>query len=1003
METTFPQSPTGPLEGLWQAYLRRHHGETSAVVCRCAVADGLQRHHLRAAFKGRVEETGGAIFTGGWRAGLRRPFGGILELVDEIAGRQLEADPALIQSYELALANLLPALAATERFSHVSIFRSGLAEFVLRRDRVGLAEFFWRRDASAFLISEQIRFILDAATAAAGVTGQPTVIWIEDYHLADTKCRTLVELMLSYAQRCPVFICLLSATERAFSGPTADAGVDADVGSNVEILAGGLDHGSTSLADLVGEDLSALRSASVLTLPFSTSDWAELLNGESRLSVEEMARTLERRGLLRAVGDNRYLLASAPLRQALYSDLDAEERRALHRSALKVEESDPFCASWHAFEAEDLGVLHLHTRQALERAWGFSAFDEAFAFAEGYLACVDGTAEAGKVDGDLLLALLSYDAGEFQRADEHFEAALQHAEGAGDRAMLTRLQGNNAIFGLGELKRGRGLLQSVLPRFEQIGLHSEASFVSNSIAFTLFREGRLDEAVALETRSIEQLANSDRPQGLLEGILRLNTGRLFRRKGSADQALAQFEAAGKVGGSDLTPYLLQLMRATLANLRAQRGDWAEALREYFYCLELSRELSGEGASYPIFHLLPAATGRLPPGLLTRGDEVFLYLHLNLGIVCGRLGLGDRAEAYFAGVRRRWAFVGKPLDGLLESSRSAAAVTATDGSSAEGSGDPGSETGTAADFAAQAEAAFTRYRTFLRRSTGERDLAGSIAKWLADDRSVALVQPLELATAVPTVSSLVLCSADNAPLARRLSTELNSYAAPKLRNLLTLPAGEEFLNGLDGDLPLMLQEVSIKGPFRDRLAALAPYHLRAQVSDPKVHRMHHEILQALEAHKGLGAVASIAFMVFGWDLATDPAAAIESFLLSSVDLLVLGDQVFEKVHGAEAAANLLPFKPRLSIKASIVAQRDGASTEPSFLLSVRSSTARKTFKLNRATRPILDLCDGTRTVTEIIESLRLGYPEDVDLIAQVGRFLRTLHRGNAICFESTSSP
>lgn len=1004
METIVAQSVKAPLEDLWRAYLRRGEPQPSSSVWRWVEADGLRRHRLWASLKERVEETGGVLFTGGWRYGLRRPYGGIAELVDEITGRQLEGNPALIESYGLALANLLPAMAATDRFRHVSVFRSGLAELVLRRDRVGLAEFFWRRDASAFLISEQIRFILDAATAAAEDTGQPAVLWLEAYHLADATCRTLVELLVSYGQRCPVLICLVSETDEVFQ--QGAGGADIRASEQTSVAASNADM--AGFAALAAEALPALRSASVLSLPFSVRDWCRLLDGQQPAAVAAMAETLERRGLLRSVGAERYLLASSPLRQALYGSLDAEERRALHGAALDIEREDCFCAAWHAAEAADFEVLAVHTRRALERAWGLSAFEEAFTFAEGYLRSIEGSDEAKQVDGHFLLALLSYDAGDFRRADEHFGRALERAEDEGDRAMLRRLRGNNAIFGLGELQRGRELLESVLPRFEEIGLHSEASFVRNSIAFTLFREGRLDEAVAMETRSIEQLARSERPQALLEGILRLNTGRLFRRQGSVDQALAQFEAAGRAGGSDLTPYLLQLMRATLANLRSQRGDWAEAFREYFYCLELSRELSGEGASYPIFHLLPASTGKLPPGLLTRGDEVFLYLHLNLGITGARMGRDDLAATYFEGVRRRWGFIGEPLEVLLQGARTAAANDATDGvavprAAAPRATEEASSPSPADELTARTEAALTRYGTFVRRCEGGEDLAGSIARWLVDGKSVALVRPLETTAAATPLSSLVLCAVDNVPLARRLSSEFNSYAAPKLRNLLTLAAGEAFLNGLDGDSPLMLQEVSIKGPCRHRLAALAPYHLRAQVSAPAVHGMHHQVLRALEAQTGLGAVASIAFLVFGWDLATDPVAALESFLVSSVDLLVLGDQVFEKTYGAEAPINLSPFKPRLSIKASIISRQTEASSEPTFLISVRSSTARKTFKLNRGTRPILDLSDGTRSVAEIVETLRPNYPAKVDLMAQVGRFLRTLHRGKAICFESTSAP
>lgn len=975
----------GPLETLWKAY-EASAASSGATALRWSCEDWRLRHRLCVEMRQRVEAQGGTFLGGGWRSKTVRPYDGVLEVLGDLAAVSLEEDSALVDGYGVALINLLPSLASTPRLSHLTPFRSGLAEFALRQDRVGLAEFFWRRDASAFLISEQIRCLLDAAAAAAEGSARPSMLWLDDVQWADTKSLELLQLLLGYAVRRPVCIVLVSDRSETFlATPLETLSVLDDPPDPAEGL---MEESGLRWEAWPEPRRRALEVVSVLCLPFDGAAWGRLMPDGNEPDVGDVQEWVER-GLLRRVGRRAFRLGSSALRNALYGSLEAERRAWLHGRALELEGTDPLCADWHGESSRELTPQGApdagneaveRTRRALERAWGLSALDLALPLAQRY---IEAGTEDG-VDGDLLFALLHYDAGQFDASDVHFGLALKQTESPSQRSMLTRLRGNNAVFGLGHLERGRQLLRSVLPRFEAIGLHREACFVRNSIAFTLFREGRLEEAVALENRSLEQLANSPEPGGLLESLLLLNTGRLHRQKGAADQALEHFEAAGQAGGSDLTPYLLQLLRATLAHLRGQRQEWVEAHREFSCCLELSRDLSGDGASYPMFRLLPALPGKLQEGCLTKGDQVELYLHLNLAITSGRAGYEPRSQAYFQGIERRWSFLGEPLRRLLESARAAALPQAGD---EKAGGAPASR-----NFEAQANAAVAHYDELVE--TTQSPSPEVLAQSLADGQTVAWVQPV---AGTAAVQSWVLCDPRHADAARRLSEEFNSYAAPRLRNVWILPQAADAFHGVDGGCPMVLQEAALKRGEEARLPALAPFHLKVQVADPAMDGSLSDLLEALQAQTGRSAVAMVANVVFGWDLAADPYAAIESFLASSVDHLVLGDRLLRKRHGQDAPANLLSFQPRLAIKASVVAQPSEVDGKPQHWLAVRSATARRLLKLNAATHAIVELCDGTRSGHVIAQELANQLAPGQDLSAQVGQCLRTLHRNKAICF------
>ena len=923
-------------------------------------------------FARRVEAQGGLVLSGMWRPGVHRPYGGIAELIDGLAGHVLSSEPVLVRSYGLGIANLLPTYQETAGLGEAQAFRSGLAEFVFRGDREGLAEFYWRRDSSSFLISELLRLTLDATSALAGDEGPAVVLCLENHHLAAPQERMWIELLASYGIRRRSFLLCLAGEPSTDESPFAELeGSDRELGR-------------------------VLQASSALLLPFRVGDLERLLGEEGPADLAAAVRDLKARGDLRSAGLGRYAPAHFRGWSGAYESMGPEQRKELHLRASAIEALDPFASAWHALQTADSDQIYQKAGQALRRAWGLSALQEAQPLAEHFLhAAAEPSTAADESrrstpNGDLLMGMISYDAGEFEDADFYLSRLLESSEPGVQEATLRRLIGYNAIFGLNQLSRGRELLEASLPRFESLGLHREAASVRNSIAYTLFRQGRAEEAVAMEDSSIELLRKSGSGAGLLLALLQLNIGRLFRVQGSTEKALASFRSANRDAGSDFTPYLLQLLRASLAHLHLDLGQWDQVFRELHHCLQISRDFSGESASYPALRLLASTTSELPAGSVTRGDEVFLYLYANLAIASGKLGLEERAEVYFQGIRKQWGFLGEVIEEFVAQTSKLAAEPAE----ADAEGQDGQ---TAEGFQDDLRHLTEHYSDLLQRVDTPSPFEQA-AEMLAQGKSLAVVLPIEHQGRVLAVDSLLLCDPRDARLAAKLSREFNIYSAPKLRSLICTADCDVLGSGSDPGVSLLLQNTSLKADQREHLAGLAPYNLRAQVVSAQQNESLLRILQAFSARTGLELLASASFLVFGHDLASSPDTAMSSFLMSSADYLLFDDLLFTKKHGAEAATNLLPFRPRISLRASVHQTVDPDSGKDQLVLAIRSSSSRRLLRLNQATKAILDASDGTRTVAEIVEQLGPQFSSSPDLAGQVGDFLRSLYQQRAICFE-----
>lgn len=946
---------------------------------------------LLSSFEQHVAAVGGNFIEGAWRVGLVRPFGGLLEVVETLARGAFASQPELVRRYSLTLANLLPSLRRIEALRKTGELRSGLADFVLHGDRAGLKDFYWKRNVSPLVAADLLHFTLAASTALAESAGVPTVICLRDVHLADRQTAELLQLLNAYAWRRPVLLC---ATAFELTAPLESwlvKGADSKQTWSVIELADDSnpeaeDFGTNRFKRLTPGQRQVVQNASVLILPFEAGGVETLLSSggadtHTALDLSETLESLVAVGVLRRLGEARFSNASPALRESAYRSLDAESLRRIHAAALGVEGEDAYAALWHASRAGLCEEIKCHSIKATERAWAVSDYGSAITTAKQYVETLNGDTT---VNGDLLMALLHYEAGQYSETERHLTEALHQLDAnSPHHAILERLLGYNAIFGLGDFERGRGIMESVLRSFEAQGLQQDAGYVRNTIAYTLFCTRRFDDAVEMERTALKLLESSGQPGGFLFSVLQLNLGRVYRSLGFHDQALRLFKNGLDAPNLEQSPYMLLIFHTTLAQFYATRGEYAEAVAAFRQCLNLARDLELENASDPVLNSLSRHVGRLLSDRTTRGDEVFFYLYLNLALAYRRMGSNSRSEAYLAGMRGCWGFLGDDVWRAAESVL-------------DGAAPPVRESGRDAvpEFADEAVKVERRFEGLTYELTpGGESLARVVADALAAGKVVALA-----GSPSDSLDSLVLYDVRKPELAERINAEVGAYGSSRARTALILPEAVRHFDDGVAPLPLVLQEVTLKPSSREELCALSPYGSRVQVLSSEFDGLLFEILQEFAQRTGTGVLAALPFHLRGRDLAITPSKAMSAYLVSSIDLLVLGERLLAKRWGATAEQNLLPFRPRLSRSASIF-RKTGDEEQDSFLLLVRTWSFHNYLKLRREMRSVIDLCDGQHTVADIVRQSEDGLLQPNARHEQhVCAFLRKLARQCAIVYD-----
>ncbi len=257
-------------------------GAPNAATGWLLVGRGASAGHLLSSFAREVAAAGGTFVEGAWRAGLVRPFGGLLDVVDALAENMLAAQPELLRRYSLTLTNLLPSLRRAEALRKTGELRSGLADYVLHGDRAGLKDFYWKRNVAPLVAADLVHFTLAAATALAESAGAPTVLCLRDVHFADRQTAELIQILNGYSWRQPVLLC---ATADELTGPLESWLVKGE-GSKQAWRVIELDEKSAPDAEedftpnrfkrLTPAQRRGLQSASVLALPFEAQAVASL-------------------------------------------------------------------------------------------------------------------------------------------------------------------------------------------------------------------------------------------------------------------------------------------------------------------------------------------------------------------------------------------------------------------------------------------------------------------------------------------------------------------------------------------------------------------------------------------------------------------------------------------------------------------------------------------------------------------------------------------------------
>ncbi len=542
------------LESLTRAYSASQHCLQSQSKGWLLVDQtGFATCDLLSLFEKQVRAQGGFVATGACREGLIRPFEGILDLVDELAETVYPFQPELLRRYGSTLKTLLPRWREAVPLRNIGELRSGLANFFFHRDRSGIGDYFRRRNAAPAVIADLVHFTLDAAAAIYEDTGSPVVFRLESLNRADSLTIHAVRLLNHYAWRVPVLIC---ATAYDLPKQNASLLLSKLPGWHIIQLDDAINEKSNGPwhQEQFGPDLQALmQPASTLVFPFQATVLRDIVPGHVRGAETEMLEALVEGDIFRRIGQSRFAFSHAKVRETVYDGLIPEQRQQLHSVALNIESFDSFASAWHAYAAGLPGEIGKHTLQAIKRAWALSACDCAIALVERVLESSD---KAGIFDSDVLLALLHYEASRYKEAQEFLLSALDRQNlQAIDRTTLKQLTGYNAIFGIKDFEFGKQILETVLRDYLEQGREQEAGYVRNSIAFALLQSGKLDEALDLESFTLDFIKNSKNPDSFLLTILHLNIGRLYRSLGISERALFLFKNGIKGQNSELSPYL----------------------------------------------------------------------------------------------------------------------------------------------------------------------------------------------------------------------------------------------------------------------------------------------------------------------------------------------------------------------------------------------------------------------------------------------------------------
>lgn len=924
-------------------------------------------------------QRGGTVLSGAWRPSFVRPLGGLIEVIEEAAARVQDDEPELLQRYGWSLVNLFLPWRRSRAALPVGELRAGLADLVLRGDQTLVHQFFQKRNVRPQVVSYLVHFVVESAAALARDRKAPVVLRLDGVHLADEQAVGALLQIARYARTRRVPLTTLAVAGLVAGTEAAALGRESGEWRVIEAPPAEAPRPpETALAQ-------ALAVATAFALPVRREGLlAELGGGAEAVSLVD---TLIEAGWLVSAAEGRW--RPAPGADAAAGVLAGDRWRLLHRRLLAGEEGeDPFAAAWHVAEGEVADQLRPRWLAAMERAWAVSAYETAIACAERAIA--SPPPDDDSLDADLLRAVLLYEAERYAEADRAFAAALARPRSDADRNFIEYLAGYNCVFGTGDYPRGIEILGRVLRHYEAIGDRRGAAYIRNSMAFAHVRSRNVGEAIDLERLNLEQLEGSGVQDSFLLSILQLNLGRIYRNTGQAEHALVLFRQGLSVERAEPSSHVLLLFYATLGGLELAAGDPAKALGTYHHAFELVRDMQLDSVKDQVVDAFSKGVPELPPRRVTRADRMRYYLHFHLASTCYALGLTERAEVYSDALFERANLYGESAVRAMREAFGEAAgrIAAADG------------LGPVPVFARETDDLLAASPGLLRVEAGDEETAAAAAEALTAGRSVALVLSRDVGAGAVVVDCVLLYDPRDLSSAERLTEEFGGSHIPRATSAMALPEAVDLFYDLF-PTPLVQQSATLRREQRARLAALLPVQIAVQVLSPRFDGPICEVVRGFAARTGVPIVAAIPFHLWRRDLADTPRRAVATFLVGSADALVLGDRLLVKAHGSASVENLRDFRPRLSEEALVFGGRPGRE-EPSLLIRIKRRGGYATddlLRLNPATRPLLDLCDGRRTVAEIA---RLADPGHDQGLARIGGFLRELWRRGALSLDEPAA-
>lgn len=965
--------------------------EGSTIVIVSSSGETMQ---LAADLEEKFKATGGLTFSATWREGLVRPFGAILDIVEELAAWAKPHEPELLQRFGWSLVNLLYPWRKNEAALPVGELRAGLADLVLRNDQTLIHQFFQKRNVRPQILSYLVQFVIETTSAITAATSAPVLLRFENVQLADELSISALQLLNRYARMkpVPVRICaiaeaapdtefdkLLNKTDLSAEWRVAHLNTSSRETSQEERFAPAVEL----LKELSADQRTALEAATVFALPFNVSDWKSVLPDELQTTAESSVDDLVSRGVLHRVGDDRLRITHGPLVEFLSGKLDGEKQKALHAQALQLEESgDAFAAAWHAEQGNRSDELRRYCLQAMQRAWAVSAYDTAIIFAQKALAA---PADETEFSEDLLLAMLNYEAGRYTEAHAQLKAAVDNPPPKMDRSFIEYLLGYNAVFGLNDWRQGIDILNDVLKHYEAKGDERGMAYIRNSLAFAHFNSRNIDEAISLEELNIEQLKKADVPDSFLASILQLNLGRLYRTSGEVEHALKLISEGLFVKRSELSSHAVLLFYATLGNFQFSQKNYRGALDSFHHAFELMRNVQLDSVKDQALFAFSRGVPPLAPERMTRHDELLYYIHFHLGRTYKRLGLDSRADVYLGFIREQADLLGHDVFKAVEQNFASSDTTQIP------------DTGPLTDFAESVTAAIGNVRDLVDEWSGEA-LVDQVADRLRAGQVVAILQQREIGHGNRLTDSIVIYDPARRDLAETLKLEIGGSHILRATSALVLPEARNLFNDVT-PLPLVQQRATLRPENRARYAALMPVRISAQVLSAEYDGLLFDVVERFAQKTGTGLVAVAPFHLWRRDLVMTPAQGLSAFLVSSIDSMVLGDRLLSKVHGSVGIENLQSFRPRISEEALVLRTGADSANGGHILIRIKRRGGYATdelLKLHAGTKGIIDLCDGNLSVAEVVKRVGAQQPNVND--QNVCEFLRTLWRRGALCFD-----